>query len=228
MVEKKTFPRVELKNARLAAGLSQAELAKRMGVGVKTVERWEHGKTIPYPHHRPLLARHLRITGEELEALLAPSEDEFLQPHHQRGQTNRRWMIPQQPNPFFTGRQGVLGDLRSAFLAEETKPKKQVLIGQPGIGKTQVAVEYVYRYSKEYQAILWVTAATRDTLISDYARLAAILDLSEKDDPDKQRIIDGVKQWLNNHMDWLLVVDNADDPNLLVDFLPQGGGDTYW
>ena len=36
-------------------------------------------------------------------------------------------------------------------------------------------------------------------LISDYLRLAAILDLPEKDDPDTQRVIDGVKQWLNDH-----------------------------
>ena len=56
MAEKKTVPRVELRNARLAAGLSKAELAKRIGVGVKTVERWEYGTTIPYPHHRPPLA----------------------------------------------------------------------------------------------------------------------------------------------------------------------------
>ena len=132
-------------------------------------------------------------------------------------------MIPHQPNPFFTGRQRVLDDLRSAFIGEEARLLKQVLIGQPGIGKTQVAVEYVYRYSKEYQTILWVTADTRDVLISDYLRLAAILDLTEKDDPDKQRVIDGVKQWLNNHQGWLLVVDNADDPNLLGDFLPQEG-----
>jgi len=223
MAEKKTVPRVELRNARLAAGLSMAELAKRIGVGVKTVERWEYGKTIPYPHHRPLLAEHLRIPYEQLEALLTQREDEFLQLHDQRQQIFRRWMIPHQPNPFFTGRQGVLGDLRAAFLVAEARVLKQVLNGQPGIGKTQVAVEYAYRYSKEYQAILWVTADTRDMLISDYARLAALLDLPERDDPDTQRVIDGVKQWLNNHSGWLLVVDNADDPNILGDFLPQEG-----
>ncbi|MGZ6367019.1 MAG: FxSxx-COOH system tetratricopeptide repeat protein [Ktedonobacteraceae bacterium] len=223
MVEKKSIPRVELRNARLAAGLSQAELAKRIGVGVKTVERWEHGTTIPYPHHRPLLAKHLRVTEGELESWLTLSEDELLQLHNQQKQFNKLWVIPHQPNPFFTGRQGILDDLRSAFIGEEARLPRQVLIGQPGIGKTQVAVEYVCRYSKEYQAILWVTADTRDILISDYLRLAAILDLPEKDDPDKQRVIDGVKQWLNNHQDWLLVVDNADDPNLLGAFLPQEG-----
>jgi tetratricopeptide (TPR) repeat protein len=59
--------------------------------------------------------------------------------------------------------------------------------------------------------------------LSTYIRLAAILDLPEKDGHDTQRIIDGVRQWLNNALGWLLVVDNVDDANMLEDVLTQEG-----
>ncbi len=132
-------------------------------------------------------------------------------------------MIPHQQNPYFTGRDNVFSDLHSAFDSEKEGILKQALIGQPGIGKTQIAVEYAYRYGKEYQAILWARADTRNKLISDFARIASILQPLEKDDPDKQRVVDRVKQWLNSNTGWLLVVDNVDDPNLLHESLPQEG-----
>ncbi len=40
-----------LKDARERAGLSREELAERWGLSVKTIYRWERGRTIPSNRH---------------------------------------------------------------------------------------------------------------------------------------------------------------------------------
>lgn len=221
MTEQNELPREALKKARENRGLSQAKLAELVGVESKTVRLWEQGKSDPYPYHRRKLAEHLGITPEDLEALLANRPHQPLQLQSQEQEPRRRWIIPYQPNPYFTGRDRLLVDLHTTFLSDITSVSRQVLTGLPGIGKTQVAIEYAYRYHEAYQAILWATAETEEALMSDFVRMASILCLPEKDEQDKQRIIDGVKQWLNSNRDWLLVLDNVGDPNLLNGFLPQ-------
>jgi len=44
----------------------------------------------------------------------------------------------------------------------------QALTGLGGIGKTQTAVEYAYRYYSDYpEAILWARADSREGLVAD-------------------------------------------------------------
>src|SRR5262249_22953610 len=44
----------------------------------------------------------------------------------------------------------------------------------------------------------------------------------EKDNKQNpQRAIDAVKDWLRIHSGWLLIFDNADEPEVVQDFLPQ-------
>ncbi|MBA2679459.1 MAG: tetratricopeptide repeat protein, partial [Ktedonobacteraceae bacterium] len=46
------------------------------------------------------------------------------------------------------------------------------------------------------------------------------LNLSTRDEQDQEIIIQAVKTWLQTHSHWLLILDNADDLDLLPDFLP--------
>lgn len=55
---------------RRAAGVSQLQLAERLGVARSTVERWEAGQTSPQPRHRTRLAEALRISTGQLTGLL--------------------------------------------------------------------------------------------------------------------------------------------------------------
>jgi transcriptional regulator with XRE-family HTH domain len=62
--------RVRLAQRRKAAGFSQERLAHHLGVERTTVVRWENAETEPQPWYRPPLAKAIKVTGEELQALL--------------------------------------------------------------------------------------------------------------------------------------------------------------
>jgi transcriptional regulator with XRE-family HTH domain len=57
---------------RLAVGLTQKQLAKKVGVDQSTVSRWGKNECIPEPQHFPKLARIFRMTPEEVTHLFDP------------------------------------------------------------------------------------------------------------------------------------------------------------
>ncbi len=92
-----------------------------------------------------------------------------------------------------------------------------------GVGKTQLALEYAYRYYQDYEAVLWTRADAQEALISGFVAFAALLQLPEQEERDQLKIVQAVKHWLTSHTCWLLILDNADDLTLVRDFLPPAG-----
>ena len=59
-------------------------------------------------------------------------------------------------NPNFTGRNDLLLTVRSQLSEEHMAAIVPIAIrGLGGVGKTQVALEYVYRFASEYDLICW-------------------------------------------------------------------------
>ena len=137
------------------------------------------------------------------------------------------WNVPYHRNMFFTGREDILERLHSTLRAQQTKALTQALAmnGLGGIGKSQTAIEYIYRYHTDYQAILWVQADSPEVLSADFVKLAALLDLPEQDETEQPRIIEAVKRWFHTHIHWLLILDNVEQVDQIEPFIPQGGGD---
>ena len=131
--------------------------------------------------------------------------------------------IPHERNPLFTGREDVLERLHQALHAGKTAAltQRQAISGLGGIGKTQTAVEYAYRYQGDYQVIAWVKADEPGTLATEFSTLARLLNLPVMQETDQTYIIESVKHWFHEHSGWLILFDNADDLLMVRKFLPS-------
>jgi transposase len=137
------------------------------------------------------------------------------------------WNIPYARNSFFLGRDELLERLHAQLQSGQTTAlaqSPQAVSGLGGIGKTQLAIEYAYRYHQDYQAVLWARAATSEDLIASYSALSTLLNLPEQQASDQELTIAAVKAWLQKNSKWLLILDNADDLELLPPFLPSVPG----
>ena len=126
------------------------------------------------------------------------------------------FQVPHERNPFFTGREDVLDEI-----AGRLKGRGRVAFSAlGGMGKTQCAIEHAYRHRDEYDAVLWSLADSRESLTSGFAALAGALRLPAAQEQDQTRAVAALKGWLEANGGYLLILDNADDPALLPEFLP--------
>lgn len=72
--------------------------------------------------------------------------------------------------------------------------------------------------------MLWARAESVEALTTSFTEIAHLLKLPEKDAQEQAKTIEAVKRWLKQQREWLLILDNADSPALLPDFLPPTVG----
>src|SRR5579885_1146743 len=129
--------------------------------------------------------------------------------------------LPHRRNPFFTDRDATLKALHASFTSEQGHQTNiQALYGLGGIGKTLLAIEYAYLYQEEYQATLWLNAASRELLNSDLRTLTDRKSVSLPKDVQESERLSATKRWLQSHDRWLLVLDDLDDFALLDQLIP--------
>jgi hypothetical protein len=155
--------------------------------------------------------------------VLAPQRESDRKPGKEERGPQPPWNVPYERNIAFTGRDNVLSLLRVKLASNDSAAISQTLAisGLGGIGKTQTAVEYAYRYRGHYTAVLWVAAHTEQSLSSGFASLADLLGLHSVDVSDAGWVRNAVRKWLQDNVGWLLVLDNADEPALLPPYLPR-------
>ena len=144
--------------------------------------------------------------------------------------------LPFLPNPLFQSRPGEFEKLETIlFSREDQRPARLGLVGMlgmGGVGKTQLAVEFVYRYKNRFPGgVFWMTATGRSLYNWQYqlAELAARTDyLPPNDDishPENEaRRAYYLCRYLACHRDALLILDNVEDPNLITSVLPVFAG----
>ncbi|CAC9884800.1 unnamed protein product [Aureobasidium pullulans] len=138
-------------------------------------------------------------------------------------------------NPTFVGRDSILLDLEKLMDSPNTCA---AIWGLGGCGKSAVALEFAYRVHTHQpdRAILWIRASDRDHFEKALRDVAILYDIPGARDLE-QNIMDAVRIKLmdNNTQKWLIVVDNADDPQILLstdgpwdqrlrDYLPSRAG----
>ncbi|MFS0696132.1 FxSxx-COOH system tetratricopeptide repeat protein [Streptomyces nitrosporeus] len=141
------------------------------------------------------------------------------------GTVPRIWNAPPR-NPGFTGRSLVLERMRDQLGGgmAVVLPQPQALYGLGGVGKTQVALEYVHRFMADYDLVWWISSEQMDDVVASLAELAVRLGAQGGDDMSaaSQEAVDLLRRGVPSDR-WLLVFDNADDPERLSRYFPQGG-----
>ncbi|WP_326696746.1 FxSxx-COOH system tetratricopeptide repeat protein [Streptomyces sp. NBC_01754] len=141
------------------------------------------------------------------------------------GTVPRIWNAPPR-NPGFTGRSLVLERMRDQLGGgmAVVLPQPQALYGLGGVGKTQVALEYVHRFMADYDLVWWISSEQTDDVVAGLAELAVRLGAQGGDDMGaaSKEAVDLLRRGVPSDR-WLLVFDNADDPERLRRYFPQGG-----
>jgi tetratricopeptide (TPR) repeat protein len=129
-------------------------------------------------------------------------------------------------NVNFTGRDWLLDELHTRLNRDEaTAVLPEALHGLGGIGKSQIAIEFVYRHAQEYDLVWWISSEDVDQIKSAYVDLCVRLGL--RSEPGADTAVPAVMEALRTgspYRRWLLVFDNADDPESVRPYFPQGSG----
>jgi hypothetical protein len=138
------------------------------------------------------------------------------------------WGSVPQRNKNFTGRQEILAQLREGVASTVTAVLPHALQGMGGVGKTAVAIEYAHLYRSEYDLVWWIPADQPTLVRSSLAALAAPLGLQSATAAGIERAANAVLDALRvgkPYSRWLLIFDNADQPEEINDIIPRGPGD---
>jgi pSer/pThr/pTyr-binding forkhead associated (FHA) protein len=132
------------------------------------------------------------------------------------------WNVPYPRNPLFVGREQVLEALHSTLNTKHQAALTAPSVGSDSstIGVAETAVEYVYRYKSDYHSILWVHASSRETLLSDFVSIVSLLNVHENSPQRQDEMVNAVKHWLETHTQWLFVLEDVQDPEVITAFIP--------
>ncbi|MEU5975278.1 FxSxx-COOH system tetratricopeptide repeat protein [Streptomyces sp. NPDC047315] len=143
------------------------------------------------------------------------------------GTVPKIWNAPPR-NPGFTGRAMALERMRDqlggGMSVAAVLPQPQTIYGLGGVGKTQVAIEYVHRFMADYDLVWWISAEQTDDVVASLAELAVRLGAQGGEDmaAASREAIDLLRRGVPSTR-WLLIFDNADDPEQLKRFFPPQG-----
>jgi tetratricopeptide (TPR) repeat protein len=142
-------------------------------------------------------------------------------PSHPRSE--RFWNVPLNRNPHFTGRDRVLELLARALDGNEADPRRQVVHGVGGVGKTQVAIEYAYQHREEYDLVWWLPAQDESAMAVAYAAMVRVLGGNPPSGATQDELRDALEKRLTLTGRWLLIFDNAHDAESIRRYLPPVG-----
>ncbi|MHC3467830.1 FxSxx-COOH system tetratricopeptide repeat protein [Streptomyces sp. 7R007] len=137
----------------------------------------------------------------------------------------RVWGAVPSRNPRFVGREALLDQLRTRLVTGRAARLTCSLHGMGGVGKTQLAVEYVHRYADQYDLVWWIPAQQRGEIRASLTELSVRLGLPGPHDSGEPwtRALDALHGG-DPYERWLVVFDNADRPEDIEGYVPQGPG----
>jgi hypothetical protein len=152
---------------------------------------------------------------------------------------------PEIRSPMFCSRDDILQELDEVLLPKnrtnQAVPGLQsfALWGLGGVGKTQVAIEFALTRKTHFDAVFWIEADEISKLAESFSQIALQLGLvTDAEATDRVVARNITLEWLSTstkplskegnepilgsvEVNWLLVFDNADNPELLRDYWPM-------
>lgn len=129
--------------------------------------------------------------------------------------------VPRGMNPYFKGREGKLSEITRALSMSLCQPAAVGVYGLGGIGKTQVATHFAHHNKSEYTHVFWIDSDTEAQLNLSFTAIANQLGITS--DVPVVDLILSIHLWLSRNGKWLLVFDNADNPERLQRYVPKTG-----
>jgi tetratricopeptide (TPR) repeat protein len=130
------------------------------------------------------------------------------------------WMLPTSSiGQRLKGRSEQLASIMGRFKDPRNAPCRLALVGPPGVGKTQLAVEAASQLRSTLSAVNFVRADSRDNFRRNLAALAKAdyLNLPEQYGLNENEAIAAVLRSLNQTDGWLLIIDNVDGVETSLD-----------
>ena len=92
-----------------------------------------------------------------------------------------------------------------------------------GVGKTQLALAYAYKYKDRYTHIFWIEASSQEQLLEGFGEIErhtnCVTNPFVRSHPT--RIAQAVLEWLRNQSNWLLIIDGLNDIKMIDGLLPR-------
>ncbi|GAA4014321.1 FxSxx-COOH system tetratricopeptide repeat protein [Streptomyces plumbiresistens] len=135
-------------------------------------------------------------------------------------------------NTSFVGRQTLLRSVEEQLSAQDTAAVlPHALHGLGGVGKSQLALEYIYTHQHDYKVVCWIPAERESLILAALATLAAQLGVAPTGQdslgaPAANTAVPAVLEALRTgapYDNWLLVFDNAEDVEAVRNYFPTNG-----
>ena len=217
-----------LRTERMQLGWTQAKVAEVLGISIKTVRRWEQGRSVPYPYHRRQLSVLFGKTVQQL-GLLEGTEQKVVVHTEELEQSSLERLPPAlQPTSFLAdliiwealssanrllGRSDLLTHIKERLCAADPQTFL-ALHGLPGSGKTALAAALATdRQVQAYfsDGILWAGLGQRPKVLNQLAHWGKLLGIvpNQMENCKSRQAWSQVLRTAIGSRRFLLVIDNV-------------------
>ncbi|KAJ5342532.1 Tetratricopeptide-like helical [Penicillium brevicompactum] len=132
---------------------------------------------------------------------------------------NKHFYMPQSVSSYYTGRQKQLEQLKHTLGVSKSRERQDhqrrfVIHGLGGSGKTQFCSKFAQDNREHFWGIFWIDGSSYENAKHSYAEIGKVGGV----EPNEK----AAKNWLSSlQQPWLLLIDNADDPEVdVTQFFP--------